>query len=311
VHDPREGGRPVRLGVLDFGQNFDHTLTCARTAEALGFTRYWLGEHHGRDDAWGSPNIAIGLIAAATSAIAVGSAGVLLGAHHPLRVASDFAFLANTFGDRIDLGVARGMPVLDGVRQAYLDHGFADDFEHRVRYLELMATANRGGAVRPAPLFRVPPRIWIMGSGGAGSEIAERRKLRYAHAVFLAGEERFRDNAAALRPLYRRTGLEAVVAVAGVCAPTRAEASAVTRIPSTIVKESFSGDPMECADVMERIARYVDAAELIFLDCAWGLKDRVRSLELLQREFEKRYGPMRPLPAHEESPHEPPAAVTA
>src|SRR5215217_8604065 len=92
-----------------------NSLDLARHADALGYTRYWLAEHHNLPSvASPAPEIMIGQIAAATKRIRVGSGGVMLPNHAPLVVAERFKTLEALFPDRIDLGLGRA-PGTDGV----------------------------------------------------------------------------------------------------------------------------------------------------------------------------------------------------
>src|SRR6188472_867295 len=108
---------PRRLTVLDQSpisegptgsQALRNTLDLARLADALGYHRYWVAEHHGGPMLAGpSPEALIGPIAAATERLRVGSGGVMLPHYSPLKVAESFSVLAGLFGDRIDLGIGR------------------------------------------------------------------------------------------------------------------------------------------------------------------------------------------------------------
>ena len=85
-----------------------NTLDLARLADALGYTRYWVAEHHNLPSiASSAPEIMIGQIAAVTANIRVGSGGVMLPNHAPLMVAERFKTLEALFPGRIDLGIGR------------------------------------------------------------------------------------------------------------------------------------------------------------------------------------------------------------
>src|SRR5436190_11357155 len=105
----------LRLSVLDQSpvaegmtgsQALHNTLDLARLADALGYHRYWVAEHHGTPMLAGaSPEALVGPIAAATSSLRVGSGGVMLPNYSPWKVAETFSVLSGLFGDRIDLGL--------------------------------------------------------------------------------------------------------------------------------------------------------------------------------------------------------------
>ena len=107
----------LRLSVLDqspipegssAGDALRNTIDLARLADGLGYTRYWVAEHHGSAGlACNSPEAMIGPIAAATSRLRVGSGGVMLPHYSPLKVAETFSMLSGLFPGRIDLGIGR------------------------------------------------------------------------------------------------------------------------------------------------------------------------------------------------------------
>ena len=98
---------PVVSGSTE-AQALRDTIELARHADRLGYERYWLAEHHGGAMvASSSPELMIGQVAAATTGIRVGSGGVMLPNHSPLRVAEQFKVLSALFEDRIDLGIGR------------------------------------------------------------------------------------------------------------------------------------------------------------------------------------------------------------
>ena len=107
----------VLLSVLDqspipegfhAGDALRNTLDLARSADALGYHRYWLAEHHGaRGLACSSPEVMIGQVAMATKRIKVGSGGIMLPHYSPLKVAESFSMLAALYPGRIDLGIGR------------------------------------------------------------------------------------------------------------------------------------------------------------------------------------------------------------
>src|SRR5262245_37631745 len=98
---PLTSGKTARDALLA-------TLDLARHTEGLGYRRYWVAEHHNaKSVACTSPEIVIGQVAAATSTMRVGSGGIMLPNHVPLKVAETFRTLSAFFPDRIDLGIGR------------------------------------------------------------------------------------------------------------------------------------------------------------------------------------------------------------
>src|SRR5690606_41150261 len=98
---------PVSEGS-DAATSLRNTLELAQLAERLGFTRYWLAEHHNMPGiASAATAVVIGHVAASTSTIRVGAGGIMHPNHVPLVIAEQFGTLASLFPGRIDLGLGR------------------------------------------------------------------------------------------------------------------------------------------------------------------------------------------------------------
>ncbi|MFI0896318.1 LLM class flavin-dependent oxidoreductase [Streptomyces sp. NPDC020983] len=147
------------------------TVALAREAEALGYHRFWVSEHHSVPGVAGSaPTVLAAAVAAATSRIRVGTGGVMLPNHRPLVVAEQFGVLEALFPGRIDMGLGRSVGFTGGVRKA-LGHGrdAAEDFDGQVA--ELLGwftgeqTAHPGVHAWPAEGLRPAPFVLATGSG--------------------------------------------------------------------------------------------------------------------------------------------------
>src|SRR5215211_6863459 len=98
---------PVRLGSTP-GEALRDSLDLARHAERLGFTRYWVAEHHNMTGiASAATSVVIGYLAGGTSTIRLGSGGIMLPNHSPLVIAEQFGTLESLYPGRIDLGLGR------------------------------------------------------------------------------------------------------------------------------------------------------------------------------------------------------------
>ncbi len=148
-------------------------MELAREAEALGFHRFWVSEHHGVPGVAGSaPTVLAAAVASATSAIRVGTGGVMLPNHRPLVVAEQFGVLASLFPGRIDMGLGRSVGFTDGVRRA-LGHGKedAEDFPGRLEellgWIDGTQKAHPGVRARPAEGLDVPAYVLAVGEGAS------------------------------------------------------------------------------------------------------------------------------------------------
>ena len=183
---------PVRAGGTP-AQAIDETIRLAQAAEALGYQRYWLAEHHGTDGfAGSSPEIMVTRVAAATEHIRVGSGGVMLSHYSPLKVAENFALLENMFPGRIDLGIGRA-PGSDGLTAAALAYGNQIGIEYFPTKIADMTAFLAGKppvsepfrAVRATPVAPSLPEVWLLGSSEQSAAYAAHFGLAYSFAHFI------------------------------------------------------------------------------------------------------------------------------
>jgi luciferase family oxidoreductase group 1 len=179
---------PIPQGATP-ADSFRHTLDLARHAEAWGYRRYWLAEHHGMPGiASAATAVLIGHVAGGTSTIRVGAGGIMLPNHAPLVIAEQFGTLASLYPGRIDLGLGRA-PGTDPVttralrRTLHADpEGFPDDVAELQSYF---AGTSRDG-VRAVPGAGLDVPIWILGSSLYGAQVAAMFGLPYAFASHFA-----------------------------------------------------------------------------------------------------------------------------
>ena len=233
------------LSVLDLSvvttgtkpaQALRNSIDLAQEADRLGYTRYWLAEHHGLASvAIPAPDIMIGQIAAATQRIRVGSGGVMLPNHAPLVVAERFKMLEALFPGRIDLGLGRA-PGTDGVTAYALRNRLearpGDDFLERLQELMLWETREFPADHPFNKVVAMPddtplPPLWLLGSSDYSAQLAAQVGMGFAFAHHFASF----DAVAALthylahfRPSRWRQAPYGIRAVAIVAAPTNAEA---------------------------------------------------------------------------------------
>jgi luciferase family oxidoreductase group 1 len=222
-----------------------NSIDLAGHADRLGYTRYWLAEHHNiRSIASSAPDIMIGQIAAATAHIHVGSGGVMLPNHAPLVVAERFKTLEALFPGRIDLGLGRA-PGTDPVTSYALrrpgNNEAAPDQDFLQRLQELMLFAN-GGFPADHPFHQITvqpettplPPLWLLGSSGYSALLSAQIGVGFAFAHHFASHDAvdavqsYRQN---FRPSEALAAPYAILGVSVVCADTEAEAE---RIAATV-----------------------------------------------------------------------------
>src|ERR1700754_4952996 len=163
---------PQGFGAADALRN---SLDLAQHAEALGYNRYWLAEHHNMPGiASAATSIVIGHIAAGTKTIRVGSGGIMLPNHSPLVIAEQFGTLAALFPGRIDLGLGRA-PGTDQVTLRALRRPpeAAENFPQDVLEVQaFLAPAGPNQRIQAVPAAGTEVALWILGSSNFGAMLA-------------------------------------------------------------------------------------------------------------------------------------------
>jgi luciferase family oxidoreductase group 1 len=200
------------LSVLDLApvkenrtltDTFRETLDLAQHAERWGYKRYWLAEHHNLASvACSATSVLIGHVAGGTSAIRVGSGGIMLPNHAPLVIAEQFGTLESLYPGRIDLGLGRApgtdFPTMRALRR---DLRNGDNFPELLAELrELFAEPRPNQAVRALPGAGLNIPIWLLGSSGFSAQLAGHLGLPFAFAGHFAPE-----NTLPALDIYRRS----------------------------------------------------------------------------------------------------------
>ena len=169
---------------------FKNSLKLAQAAEALGYKRYWLAEHHNMESVASSATaVLIGYIAGGTKTMRVGSGGIMLPNHAPLVVAEQFGTLASLYPGRIDLGLGRA-PGTDQLTAMALRRNrmeTAQDFPDDILALQKYFSAeNSTSKVRAIPGEGLDIPVWILGSSTDSAQLAAMFGLPYAFASHFA-----------------------------------------------------------------------------------------------------------------------------
>jgi luciferase family oxidoreductase group 1 len=268
--------KKYRLSVLDLSpvpsgstsaDALRNTLDLAQLADRLGFTRYWLAEHHNTPlIASSAPEIMIGHVASITKNIHVGSGGIMLPNHTPLKVAETFRVLEALHPGRVDLGLGRApgtdpltAVALRGSRNALS----ADDFPAR---LSDLLTFLDHGFPQGHPLERIRampddvpmPDVWLLGSSDFSAELSAQMGLRFAFAHHIQPlpaigalrmyREHFQPSEYLERP-------EALIGVSAICAETEARAAELAK-PLALTLLRFRSGKMGRFPSIEEAANY-------------------------------------------------------
>jgi luciferase family oxidoreductase group 1 len=192
----------VQLSVLDLspvpegsdaGQALRNSADLARHAEALGYRRYWMAEHHNMPGiASAATAVALAHVAAGTSTIRIGAGGIMLPNHAPLIIAEHFGTLAALHPGRIDLGLGRA-PGSDQIAARAMRRNLDSDANQFprdvVELLSYFRHAEPGQSLRAIPGEGQDVEAWILGSSTFGAQLAAMLGLPYAFASHFAPEQ--------------------------------------------------------------------------------------------------------------------------
>lgn len=242
----------MKLSVLDLvpvrsrqssAEALAASIDLARAADDLGYERYWVAEHHNMPSvASTNPAVIIGILAAHTSRIRVGSGGVMLPNHAPLVVAEQFALLEAATPGRIDLGIGRA-PGSDPVVTAVLNRsGATSDVNNFPNYVsDIIALLDGDGAtvrltsgdeysLKATPAATSSPDVWLLGSSDYSAALAASLGLPYVFAHHFAGsgaERALEIYRSQFRPSFLLDAPRTLVTANVVAAPTASEAHAL------------------------------------------------------------------------------------
>jgi luciferase family oxidoreductase group 1 len=254
----------LKLGVLDQSpipsgataeDALRNTIDLARRAEALGYSRYWLAEHHNtRGLAGPAPEVMVATVAAATSAIRVGAGGVMLPHYSPLKVAETFNVLTALHPGRIDLGIGRA-PGGDPLSAAALRIPTAqgDQFPHQVQDL-IGFLEDRLDPKHPFARVRATPEpargetapVWLLGSSDYSAAVAAVLGTAFSFAHFInptPGPGVVAEYRTSFKPSPTLPAPQANVGVNVICADTSEEALRLAASVRLWRRRLMRGDP--------------------------------------------------------------------
>lgn len=194
--------KKLKLGILDQSivkpngtarKAIEETIATAKLADELGYTRFWISEHHNSNLIAGStPEVLMVKLADETKRIRIGSGGIMLPNHSAYKVAENFRMLEVLFPERIDLGIGRA-PGTDRITAALLNPSNDFNEESYLQQLEYLqhffndTAATRFGPLIASPKAKTIPKQWILSSSGGSSLIAANFGLGLAIAKFING----------------------------------------------------------------------------------------------------------------------------
>lgn len=239
----------MKLSVLDqspvisghtAAQAIHETLALARATEALGYTRYWLAEHHAIGAlADPCPEVLLARLGAETRGMRIGTGGILLPYYSPFRVAETFRMLEALYPGRVDLGIGRA-PGGDSRTARAVGGGVFPDAERfpeqvweLVGHLDgTLPDAHPHKKVRAMPEVPTAPQVWLLGSSDYSGLLAAELGLRFAFAHFInahGGDAVMRAYRDRFKAVSRETSPHTITCVFVICAKTDGEAERLAR----------------------------------------------------------------------------------
>ena len=307
--------RQIKIGLLEFGfrdtqwssmGNIIDVIDYAVKADELGFSRFWLGEHHNffATSSWSTPQSLLPILLHSTHQIKVGMAGVLINYYSPYEIACNFKMLANLFPNRCDLGFAAGTPPKQ-VGQEMLQQEFSkppDNYFRNVErvsdyYNKEMEIAEKEYIIIP-PFKGDTPDLFLLSSSLKRYKRAIDQKLNIAKSIFHVPHSILSDNRESVER-YRNEYYDAhgeepqiVLAFIGTCqrkaskAIELAEEFTLGASGFRFLHNGIVGTPDYFYDKLNYYADTLGITEFVFLDSCLRNEDKYESLHLLSERFD-------------------------
>ncbi|WP_077327942.1 LLM class flavin-dependent oxidoreductase [Virgibacillus siamensis] len=295
------------------------SLELAVLADELGYTRYWIAEHHDMDGlACPNPDVMLGLIGSYTKRIRIGAGAVLLPHYKPYHVAETYNLLATLYPDRVDLGIGRA-PGGSAEASIALSGNFLENVRRMPDALDDLlhflhndfAEDQMFSKIKPTPVPHRSPTVWLLGTSEKSALLASRKGLPYVFGHFMSDAD-----GPAIVKKYKEDGTGAIVTVSVICAETTAEAEQLAlssllwniqkgkgegdgRVPSAGTAKNYAfsveeqetirkmrhkmivGNPQQVRTQLEQLQKKYNADEWMIVTITHSYEARMKSYKLL------------------------------
>lgn len=326
----------MKLSILDqspistnqtANEALQESMNLARIGETLGYSRYWIAEHHAMPGlACSAPEVMLGYIGANTKNIRIGSGAVLLPYYKPYKVAETYHMLSTLFPNRIDVGIGRapGGPAeaSNALSDNYLQHVYKmpDLVNELIKYVD-----NEGTVLEASPLPQISPDLWMLGTSRKSGNFAAENGLSYCFGQFMSdenGAEIVQQYRQSFQPRKKGQKPYVIMALSVICAETtqKAEEIALSSIVWELQNESMEGNkgvpsvdeakkillnlrnqksierikkkmiigtPNEVKSKILEIQSHVLADEIMIVTITYSSKDKFQSYRLIAEQFIK------------------------
>ncbi|RXT13660.1 LLM class flavin-dependent oxidoreductase [Ammoniphilus sp. CFH 90114] len=306
----------MKLSILDQSpissgstarQALYESMNLAQLGEQLGYTRYWIAEHHDIPGlACSSPEVMLGYVGANTKHIRLGSGAVLLPNHKPYKIAETYNLLANLFPGRVDIGIGRAP---GGSAEASM--ALSDNFLEQVRKLpeslkdllhfihEDFPSDHLFSKISASPLPPIPPEVWLLGTSEKSAILAAEYGIAYAFGQFMSEKDgslimkTYIENFKATNRLQQPI---TIVAVSAICADTTESAEELALSELTWKMQMAKGEGKTGIPSIEEAKQYLgrngekeqlkDMRKLMVIGNPREVKDQLSQIQTLYQADE-------------------------
>lgn len=292
--------QPLKIGILDTGfitpgktasQIIEETLLSASLVDSLGYSRYWLTEHHESIFAWACPEIVLTLVAQITNRIRVGTAGILLSLYSPIKVAEIARLIEVLYPGRFDLGIAGGIAgdreTIDALtpyrdfQKALKNNLYAEKVNKLLDLLTNNFSINHRLAWTVTPVITRVPETWLLGtSRGRNLQLAAARGVAFCYSLYHNCSKGDRYVIEEYRQRFCPSDIlsqpKSNLAVTLICAETEAEAKQQHALVKNIKKAdpvNVVGTPEQCQEQLLELQYRYQVSE-IMLTVSWHLVEK-------------------------------------
>lgn len=214
------------------------SMKLAQAGEELGYSRYWIAEHHDLSGlACSAPEVMLGFIGAHTKTIRIGSGAVLLPHYKPYKVAEVYNVLATLFPNRIDIGIGRAPGGSAEVTNALSDNFLQNVWKMPKSVKELLhfiyndfPSDHEFANISAAPVPKTPPKPWLLGTSKKSAQLAAEMGMAYTFGLFMSdsdGREIVRQYREHFSPRRQGDKPEVIVTVSAICSDTTEKAEEI------------------------------------------------------------------------------------
>ncbi len=303
--------KKTSFGILDFGYRekklnslsiIEDVIDYASAADELGFSRFWISEHHDPNTvlAWSNPQPMVSILAGITKRIKIGAAGVLIGIHNPYHVATHFKLLANLFPNRIDLGIARSVvnPVAiqcvtrtDNIGNEEMMKTIPKKIQYLLHYLRDEEELFKKGAGIVIPPYKGDiPNLWMLGSSYNSLSNALELGLNFSRSIFHPGADQMahREELEKFQEAYiqKHKKIPKInLVLSGFCAKTQQQAEKIANEQKLKPESHIFGCKNKFYDTINTYINDFGVDEIILKIPPHKLSDRTNCIHLISDMF--------------------------